>query len=281
MTRVLSGVVLAAGFFTIVWFGTTPLLLAVALIVCGLAFHEYAALMRRLDAEPPRRLALVSTLVVLGVVSASQVGRYVPLPAVFALSLIAIAIVEMASMKPAPDAATARRGFGSAIMATASGAFAMLYLGLPLGALVVVHERGGRGAVLLLVATVAISDTAQYYAGRTFGRRPLAPRLSPKKTIEGALGGFVAAPIFLALAGPSAIPGATPLAIAPLGVALVVAGIAGDLFESMIKRAADVKDSSTLIPGHGGVLDRIDALLFATPIYVIYLGWLLHWPTTI
>ena len=149
-----------------------------------------------------------------------------------------------------------------------------MYLGLPLGALVAVHQLGGRNAVLLLVATVAISDTAQYYAGRTFGRRPLAPQLSPKKTVEGAVGGLVVAPIFLALAGPQLLPAARPAVIAVLGVAIVIAGIAGDLFESMLKRAANVKDSAALIPGHGGVLDRIDALLFATPVFYLYLRWL-------
>jgi len=127
--------------------------------------------------------------------------------------------------------------------------------------------------VLLLVFTIVVSDTAQYYSGRTFGRRPLALRLSPKKTIEGAVGGFVAAPLFLYFAGPYLVPVVTPLMIAPLGVLLVVCGIAGDLFESMIKRAADMKDSSALIPGHGGVLDRIDALLFATPPFYMFLRW--------
>jgi phosphatidate cytidylyltransferase len=164
--------------------------------------------------------------------------------------------------------------FKAGVYGAVAGAFAVVYLGLPLGALVGVHIFGGRSAVMLLVATIAISDTAQYYTGRTLGRHPLAPRLSPKKTIEGAVGGFVAAPLFLYFAGPYLVPVATPLTIAPLGIALVGAGIAGDLFESMIKRAAEMKDSSALIPGHGGVLDRIDALLFATPVFYGYLRWL-------
>jgi phosphatidate cytidylyltransferase len=161
----------------------------------------------------------------------------------------------------------------ASVLGTAAGGFAMIYLGIPLGALVGVHSFGGRGAVLLLVATVAISDTAQYYTGRLFGRRPLAPRLSPKKTMEGALGGLVIAPAFLYFAGPYFVPPAVPAMIAALGLVLVVAGIAGDLFESMLKRAANMKDSSTLIPGHGGILDRIDALLFATPVFYMYLRW--------
>jgi phosphatidate cytidylyltransferase len=124
---------------------------------------------------------------------------------------------------------------------------------------------------LILIATVAVSDTAQYYAGRTFGRRPLAPRRSPNKTVEGALGGFIVAPVALVVAGGSWLPGIPPLRLALLGVLLVAAGMIGDLFESMLKRAAGMKDSGALIPGHGGVLDRIDALLFAAPVFYFFI----------
>ena len=154
---------------------------------------------------------------------------------------------------------------------TAAAVLAPVYLGLPLGSLVGVHAIGGREAVLLLIATVVVSDTAQFYTGRTFGRTPLAPLRSPKKTREGALGGFVIAPVFLAVAGSYWLPTYRWYWLAALGVGIVVAGIIGDLFESMLKRAADMKDSGTLIPGHGGVLDRIDALLFAAPIFYLFL----------
>ena len=83
----------------------------------------------------------------------------------------------------------------------------------------------------------------------------------------------MAAPVFLYFAGPQLIPVAVPMTIGAVGLALAAAGIAGDLFESILNRAANMKDSSTLIPGHGGVLDRIDALLFATPIFYVYLRW--------
>jgi phosphatidate cytidylyltransferase len=129
----------------------------------------------------------------------------------------------------------------------------------------------GREAVLILIGTVAVSDTAQYYAGRAFGRHPLAPRRSPKKTVEGAIGGFVVAPVALVLAGAAWLPGISPIRLALVGVLLVAAGMTGDLFESMLKRAATMKDSSDLIPGHGGVLDRIDALLFAAPIFYFFI----------
>jgi phosphatidate cytidylyltransferase len=260
MTRVISGAALAGAFFAVVWFGNTVVLLGVALTVGVLALHELAELMRPLGAIIPRPAALVATLAVIGVVP----FPYVAGEAVMGIGMAIIAVAAMA--RTGDD----RR---AAVMGAVAGGFGMIYIGVSLGALVGIHVFGGRGAVALLVATIAISDTAQYYTGRLLGRRPLAPRLSPKKTIEGAVGGFVVAPTFLYLAGQYFVPVAAPLAIAALGVALVAAGIAGDLFESMIKRAADVKDSSALIPGHGGVLDRIDALLFATPVFYVYLRW--------
>ena len=125
-----------------------------------------------------------------------------------------------------------------------------------------------------LLAVIAGSDSAQYYAGRALGRRKLAPRVSPAKTVEGALGGLVAAPaIGAALAG-WGLPG-VPIASAALA-ALVLAGfgIAGDLFESLLKRSAGVKDSSALIPGHGGLLDRIDSYLFALPMFYLFLRYI-------
>jgi phosphatidate cytidylyltransferase len=119
--------------------------------------------------------------------------------------------------------------------------------------------------------TVMVSDTAQYYTGRAFGRRHLAPRISPKKTVAGAVGGFVFGGAVLAVVGAWWLPDAPVALRAALGGTMVALGIAGDLFESMLKRSAGLKDSSTLIPGHGGVLDRIDALLFAAPVYYIVL----------
>src|SRR5262249_17070896 len=136
-------------------------------------------------------------------------------------------------------------------------------------ALVAIRATRGPEVLFLLMLTVSVSDTAQYYTGRAIGRRPLAPAISPKKTIEGAAGGFVFGAATLAIAGRGWLP-RQPLAVRGLlGVAVVALGIAGDLFESMLKRSAGVKDSSGLIPGHGGILDRIDALLFAAPVYYI------------
>jgi phosphatidate cytidylyltransferase len=145
------------------------------------------------------------------------------------------------------------------------------YIGMPLGLLTAVQARHGAFVTLLLIATVVVSDSAQYYSGRAFGRRPLAPAISPKKTVEGAVGGALFGTVFMTVAGPFVLPGVPLLWLSVTGLAVVVAGICGDLFESRLKRHAGVKDSSDLIPGHGGVLDRIDALLFAAPVFFLFL----------
>jgi phosphatidate cytidylyltransferase len=149
----------------------------------------------------------------------------------------------------------------------------MLYVALPIGGLVAIRARDGAAALFLLMLTVMVSDTAQYYTGRLVGRRKLAPAISPNKTIEGAFGGLVFGTSTFTLLGGQWMPRIPPGERIGLGAALVAAGIAGDLFESMLKRSAGVKDSSTLIPGHGGILDRIDALLFAAPVYYIFLKY--------
>jgi len=133
-----------------------------------------------------------------------------------------------------------------------------------------IQERLGWQGTLLLLATIIVSDSAQYYSGRAFGRHPLAPTISPKKTIEGAVGGLVLGTAFMAIAGPRIFP-TLLLPWIGVGAIVVVLGILGDLFESRLKRVAGLKDSSALIPGHGGILDRIDALLFAIPAFYLFL----------
>jgi phosphatidate cytidylyltransferase len=151
-----------------------------------------------------------------------------------------------------------------------AGLFAAVYIGMPLGMLAAVHALLGWKATLLLVGTIVVSDSAQYYSGRLLGRTKLAPSISPKKTVEGAIGGLIFGTAFMVLVGGRVLP---PRGIAPLvglGIFVVSVGICGDLFESRLKRTAGIKDSSSLIPGHGGVLDRIDALLFAAAPFYLY-----------
>jgi phosphatidate cytidylyltransferase len=162
----------------------------------------------------------------------------------------------------------------SGALATAAiAAFAPLYIGVPLGLIAATRWMMGREAALLLILTVATSDTFQYYSGRLFGRRLLAPVVSPKKTVEGAIGGFVGAALALGVVGAWWLPQMGIAMRIVLGVAVAAVGIVGDLFESLLKRSVSLKDASSVIPGHGGVLDRIDALLFAAPVYYVFVRY--------
>jgi phosphatidate cytidylyltransferase len=167
-----------------------------------------------------------------------------------------------------------RRDAPASMLGTASSTlFPVLFVGLTLGCVVGLRSRPGEDGtdtLLLLLVCVICSDTAAFYLGTALGRRRMAPVLSPGKTWEGAAGGLVAS-VGGALVAHfwfyQRLSVAHALAI---GVLLSVAGVCGDLAESMVKRAAGAKDSSALLPGHGGLLDRVDSLLLAGPAFYYY-----------
>jgi phosphatidate cytidylyltransferase len=128
----------------------------------------------------------------------------------------------------------------------------------------------GRTWILLLLLGVVASDTFAYAFGRLFGKRKLAPRISPGKTWAGAFGGVLGTTLAVAAFKIVALPELGWWEIAALGVPLSIFGQLGDLSESLIKRGFAVKDSGNLIPGHGGVLDRLDALMFGAPVVLLY-----------
>jgi phosphatidate cytidylyltransferase len=128
-----------------------------------------------------------------------------------------------------------------------------------------------RDAVLTIFAIIWAGDSAAYYGGRAFGRHPLAPRVSPKKTVEGAVSGLLASVVAGAAIGSWRLGLPLPT-IAIISALTAVAGQIGDLAESALKRSAGVKDSSSILPGHGGILDRLDSLLFAAPVFFWLLG---------
>jgi phosphatidate cytidylyltransferase len=253
MTRLLSGAALAAAALAAILFLPLTGLRLLACAVSALATREYLGIVHTGRPVSMAPIVLIAVTVCWWV---SDPGRTAVLP----LLLVGLAWLgaEVLFRGRTVDQAAAR-------------VLAPWYIGMPLGMLVAVQALGGPRVTLLLLATIVVSDSGQYYTGRAFGRRPLAPAISPKKTIEGAAGGLVLGTSFLTLAGPWALPMAGRLWLALLGAAIVALGICGDLFESRLKRTAGVKDSAALIPGHGGVLDRIDALLFAVPAYYLYL----------
>ena len=165
------------------------------------------------------------------------------------------------------------------LASSASSVFATLYVALGAGAMIGLRAIGWQPVVFLL-AIVWAGDSAAYYAGRRWGKRKLAPVVSPKKTWEGLWGQLGAGPAFGAAAALLLFPSAaaangaprTLLLGAALGLLVSVVAVIGDLLESTFKRSCAVKDSGGLLPGHGGLLDRLDSLLYASPVLLFVLA---------
>ncbi|HEX3352897.1 MAG TPA: phosphatidate cytidylyltransferase [Terriglobales bacterium] len=184
---------------------------------------------------------------------------------------------------------------GSAFPAAMTSAFAFAYIALPLGFLVQLREQAsGAFLLLFLLFVVWAGDIFAYFVGRSLGRHLMSPRISPRKTWEGTLASLIASLAVGMLLYQYALPISTALLNAhliekkdglfalekpPLWPTLLLSAVVnvaaqlGDLVESLIKRGAGLKDSGTLLPGHGGMLDRIDALLFAAPVLWYYAAW--------
>jgi phosphatidate cytidylyltransferase len=154
--------------------------------------------------------------------------------------------------------------------------FGPLYLGVGFGAVASLRVEGepdGAAFVLLALGLAWLSDTGGYFVGKALGRRKLYPAVSPKKTVEGAVGGVIAAvagAIVIRLLVLRALPWLDTVVLAAVGSMM---GQLGDLGESVLKRTVGVKDSGAVVPGHGGMLDRVDAALITAPIVLAYVLW--------
>ena len=260
MARVLSALVLLPVVIGTVWFLPPIGTLVLASLAAMLCVLEYATISAALGAPIPR---LLTGLAVLGACVSIGAG-YLSAEVVVMSAVILFGALAVSAGAPGP----------SVLPAVAAAVFPIAYIGLPLGALAAVRAFGGREAILLLMITIVISDSAQFYCGRAFGRRPLAPAISPKKTLEGAIGGMLFGTLTMAVGGRYVFDDTPWLMLLLVGACIAALGIVGDLFESLLKRSAGVKDSSNIIPGHGGVLDRIDSWLFAAPLYYAFILYL-------
>jgi phosphatidate cytidylyltransferase len=149
--------------------------------------------------------------------------------------------------------------------------FGILYLGLTLGMLSMTRLLPqGEWLIFFLLLVTWASDTAAYYIGTLYGRHRLAPTISPKKTFEGLVGGLIAAIIIAYAARWWFLPELSGLDCLILGTLLTITGLWGDLTESAMKRSVGMKDSGGILPGHGGMLDRLDSLLFTAPVFYYY-----------
>ncbi len=218
-----------------------------SLAVAALAMTEYAKLTLR-DRPRAERSALAAVGVGFGV----AVYARPELAATWAM--LAVVLVGAGSVARPGDMATAGARLGVAT-------FGVFYVGGLVVALPLLHREGSLWLIVALAVTF-VADTGAYFVGRHLGRHKLAPLISPGKTWEGVAGGLGCGLGFMFAARETFFPGLTATDCLLIGLASGVLGPLGDLLESLIKRSAGVKDSGRLIPGHGGVLDRIDALLF-------------------
>jgi phosphatidate cytidylyltransferase len=287
LTRVLSAVILSPLVVIAVLLGEPWISLVVGL-VAFLALVELIALLDAAGFEPPQVLVLAAGTAVTGAgliaANAEQVGGILAdllratatpgLPTVvFAATTVLLGAASFARADP-------RTGF----LSWATTCFGVAYIGVLAPFIVLVAHlgpadgsaaavgglglRAGTAWCLLLLAVVWGYDTGAYLTGRWIGRRRLIDHISPSKTLEGLVGGLVTGTLAAGL-------GAWLVGLAPwhpllIGPLVGIAAQAGDLAESMVKRAAGRKESGFLIPGHGGVLDRIDSFLFAAPVLAAY-----------
>jgi len=264
MKRVLTALILAPLVLVLVFIGPMWLITAVVAGVAMLAAWEFLALTQQRGAKPPK----VLTLGAIGLLFAGNYQWPDETATIFGLFCIVLLVY-------CTFASPVERALADAT----SSVFALFYLGLTLIPIVLLRgQSNGPSLLAFLFLTVWAGDTVAMYAGRAFGERKLAPNLSPNKTWAGAIGSVAGAVavtgILLALSTYLAQWNSVKLSYsdAPwwywLALAVVgnVAAQVGDLAESALKRSAGVKDSGTLLPGHGGILDRIDALLLAAPV---------------
>ena len=289
MKRVATAAVLIPIVLLLVLRAPLPLLAAVVAVVAILALREYAELVRHYNIQPYCRILYVIAALAFAAIAAQTGSNYL---IATSQMLFGIAVAVVAASFFFLALAMRREPLATGFPAAASAAFGFIYVVVPLAMLVQLRQQGsGAFLILYVLIVVWIGDTVAYYTGRALGRHKLAPRISPGKTWEGTVGSFVGAIVSGALVfaysrqissglisvglltpGQAYLPPHIPQLwrFAVLSAAINVAAQVGDLAESLIKRGAGVKDSGSILPGHGGMLDRIDALLFAAPVIWYY-----------
>ena len=233
---------------------------AVALIA-ALALYEFLVLGERKGYRVPKTLCIAVMLFI--------VAAFILEPISVEMGVfVALLLIPASYVFTSADLDTALPSSAIAVMAT-------LYVGMLGGSLIRLRQDFTEGPklVFFLLIVVWVGDAGAYYVGKNFGKRRLSPRISPKKSVEGLIGGVLSSMLVAVGIHFSFFP-KFPLVHAVIaGALLSLSGVVGDLAESMWKRSAAVKDSGTLIPGHGGFLDRFDSIFFTTPMLYVY--WVL------
>lgn len=265
MKRVLTALVALPILLYTVWSSIPHFFVVIAALSILLALGEFYNLASKVDCKP---LSALGYLGALGVIACFYLDKPAWIAVVFAVLAVASLAVEIAR----PDEMS--RALASASVTV----FGVVYVALLAGHLVGVRMTPDTASVSQLApklltmffAMVMMTDTGAYYTGRTLGRHKLAPRVSPGKTVEGSIGGFIAAALTGPLVKLAFFPEVPMVHAVILGAMIGLLGQIGDLAESLLKRGSGVKDSGNLLPGHGGMLDRVDSILFCAPLVYYY-----------
>ncbi|MCG5052172.1 MAG: phosphatidate cytidylyltransferase [Myxococcales bacterium] len=252
LLRVLSAVVALPAVGLLVVWDERWAFAAFAFLMTGIALDEFARMTLQ-GRGAKERFVLVGGGVTLAVAVYSRPDLALP------ATMLAVLAVASAQLFFASDMGTAGARFGGSLAG-------VMYLGLLMTSLPLLQRDvvDGESWVFAAMGVTFSCDTGAYFAGRALGKRKLAPAISPGKTWAGFWGGVLAAVSFVFVAKLTFFPALTLVDVAMVGIGAALLAPAGDLVESLLKRSAGVKDSGNLIPGHGGVLDRVDALVFVS-----------------
>ena len=264
MSRILTALVLVPPLLAIIFFAPSWSFLLLAEVVALLVAHEFYGVAERRGYHPYRMTGYLGA----AFLTASFHPEVIETLWIMLLLLLAVGISALLRGHPGPTT------MGESAVTLLGATYAGLLTGTIVGLRGTIPDSEGRHWVFFLLAVVMFGDTGAYYTGRAIGRRPLARTISPKKTVEGLIGGLATSVVVAALIGPTLLPGMDWLQASALGLALAVFGVFGDLFESLLKRSVGVKDASSLFPGHGGILDRLDSVLFAAPALRFYVHFI-------
>lgn len=261
LKRLLSALVLLPVFVVIVARAPAWLFDALVVLASAGALWELTRMLEQAGRPVQRRLGLLAGVALTASFGFSRMLDPLLMPALV-LTLAVGAIL----------AAPIWQAGAPAIEATANTVLAVIYVGWLLGYGILLHDTSPHGneLVLFLVGVTWVGETAAYVIGSTLGRHALAPVVSPRKTVEGSAAQVIASVVTAVAFGAWLLPGCRITAAVAAGGLLGIVGQAGDLAESVIKRTAGLKDTGALIPGHGGVLDRIDSLLFNLPAFYYF-----------
>ena len=257
LKRVLSALVLLPVFVLVVVAAPAWVFNVLVILFSARALWELTGMLEQGRLPVQRRLGVAAGVAVTASFAASRMLDPLLLP-MLVLTLAAGVIFAAPVFRGTP-----------AIEPAANTLLAVVYVGWLLGFGILLHHTSPRGneLVLFVVGVTWVGETAAYAVGSTLGRRPLAPVVSPKKTVEGAVAQFIASVATAAVLAPWLLPVCSTAAMLGAGALLGVVGQVGDLAESVLKRTVGLKDAAAIIPGHGGVLDRIDSLLFNLPAF--------------